>query len=221
MKLTRRLGLLLAIATMTVPVAGCITLLPKPGKPPLWWRCGLTRNRAKASSEGPVHHWHWCADDACTILLGNQIAVLRKDRTFAYVDGLRFSASAPLSIQNVVLETFDLAGSTRAAVRAVTIARPDYELHFDVSDFQVTEPQGRTKGMARIEATARLIEVYSGKPLASQVITGEAIAARDGDVTQPARALEQATRSFAIKAMKWAVEEANADYASKAASATK
>ena len=49
---------------------------------------------------------------------------------------------------------------------------------------------------------------------------GEAIAAR-GDVTQPARALEQATRSFAIKAMQWAVIEANADYASKAASATK
>jgi ABC-type uncharacterized transport system auxiliary subunit len=154
------------------------------------------------------------------ILLGNQVAVLRKDRTFAYVDGLRFSASAPLSIQNVILETFDLAGSTRAAVRAVTIARPDYELHFDVSDFQVTEPQGRTKGTARIEATARLIDVYSGKPLASKVLVGEAIAAR-GDVTQPARALEQATRSFAIKAMQWAEIEANVDYASKAASATK
>ena len=154
------------------------------------------------------------------MLLGNQIAVLRKDRTFAYVEGLRFSASAQLLIQNVVLETFDLAGSSRAAVRAVTIARPDYELHFDVSDFQVTEPQGRTRGMARIEATARLIDVYSGKPLASKVITGEAIAAR-GDVTQPARALEQATRSFAIKAMQWAVEEANHDYASKAASATR
>ncbi|MCE2891861.1 MAG: ABC-type transport auxiliary lipoprotein family protein [Hyphomonadaceae bacterium] len=219
MKLTRRLGLLLAIATMTVPVAGCITLLPKPGKPPAVVAMRADPTVPKQAQKGPFTIGIG-VPTMPAILLGNQIAVLRKDRTFAYVDGLRFSASAPLSIQNVVLETFDLAGSTRAAVRAVTIARPDYELHFDVSDFQVTEPQGRTKGMARIEATARLIEVYSGKPLASQVITGEAIAAR-GDVTQPARALEQATRSFAIKAMKWAVEEANADYASKAASATK
>ncbi len=219
MKPIRRLGLLLAIAAMTAPVAGCITLLPKPGKPPavVAMRADPTVPRRDVKSPFTIGIG---VPTMPAILLGNQIAVMRKDRTFAYVDGLRFSTSAPLSIQNVVLETFDLAGSTRAAVRAVTIARPDYELHFDVSDFQVTEPHGRTKGMARIEATARLIEVYSGKPLASKVITGEAIAAR-GDVTQPARALEQATRSFAIKAMQWAVEEANADYASKAASATK
>lgn len=219
MKTIRRLGLLLAIATMTAPVAGCITLLPKPGKPPavVAMRADPTLPRQAQQSPFTIGIG---VPTMPAILLGNQIAVMRKDRTFAYVDGLRFSASAPLSIQNVVLETFDLAGSTRAAVRAVTIARPDYELHFDVSAFQVTEPQGRTKGVARIEATARLIEVYSGKPLASKVITGEAIAAR-GDVTQPARALEQATRNFAIKAMQWAVKEADADYASKAASATK
>lgn len=219
MKPTKRLGLLIAIASLTVPLAGCITLLPKPGKPP-----AIVAMRADPMVPQQAQQYPFTIGigepTMPAILLGNQVVVLRKDRTFAFVEGLRFSASAPLSIQNVVLETFDLAGSTRAAVRAVTIARPDYELHFDVSDFQVTEPQGRTKGTARIEATARLIDVYSGKPLASKVIVGEAIAAR-GDVTQPARALEQATRSFAIKAMQWAVIEANADYASKAASATK
>jgi ABC-type uncharacterized transport system auxiliary subunit len=204
---------------LTLPMAGCITLLPKPGNPPavVAMRADPTLPRQAVQSPFTIGIG---VPTMPAILLGNQIAVLRKDRTFAYVEGLRFSASAQLLIQNVVLETFDLAGSSRAAVRAVTIARPDYELHFDVSDFQVTEPQGRTRGMARIEATARLIDVYSGKPLASKVITGEAIAAR-GDVTQPARALEQATRSFAIKAMQWAVEEANHDYASKAASATR
>lgn len=219
MKSSRRLGLVVAIAMLTLPMAGCITLLPKPGNPPavVAMRADPTLPRQAVQSPFTIGIG---VPTMPAILLGNQIAVLRKDRTFAYVEGLRFSASAQLLIQNVVLETFDLAGSSRAAVRAVTIARPDYELHFDVSDFQVTEPQGRTRGMARIEATARLIDVYSGKPLASKVITGEAIAAR-GDVTQPARALEQATRSFAIKAMQWAVEEANHDYASKAASATR
>ncbi len=219
MKSSRRLGLVVAIAMLTLPMAGCITLLPKPGNPPavVAMRADPTLPRQAVQSPFTIGIG---IPTMPAILLGNQIAVLRKDRTFAYVEGLRFSASAQLLIQNVVLETFDLAGSSRAAVRAVTIARPDYELHFDVSDFQVTEPQGRTRGMARIEATARLIDVYSGKPLASKVITGEAIAAR-GDVTQPARALEQATRSFAIKAMQWAVEEANQDYASKAASATR
>ena len=219
MKSSRRLGLVVAIAMLTLPMAGCITLLPKPGNPPavVAMRADPTLPRQAVQSPFTIGIG---VPTMPAMLLGNQIAVLRKDRTFAYVEGLRFSASAQLLIQNVVLETFDLAGSSRAAVRAVTIARPDYELHFDVSDFQVTEPQGRTRGMARIEATARLIDVYSGKPLASKVITGEAIAAR-GDVTQPARALEQATRSFAIKAMQWAVEEANHDYASKAASATR
>jgi ABC-type uncharacterized transport system auxiliary subunit len=155
-----------------------------------------------------------------SILQSDDVTVMRKDKTYAYVEGLKLSATTGVSIQNVVLETFDRAGASVAAVRAVTIARPDYEVHFDVSDFQVTEPQGRKKGVARIEATARLIEVYSGKPLASSVIVGEALATR-GDVTQPARALELATRAFALKAMTWSLEAINADQASKAASAVK
>ncbi|GBF58159.1 hypothetical protein PbB2_01831 [Candidatus Phycosocius bacilliformis] len=219
MSAKQRLGLLLAISMMAAPLAGCITLLPKPGKPPAI--VDLRADPAVARLDKQAAFTIGIGEPTMpALMVGSQVVVLRKDRTFAYVEGLRLSSTAPLSIQNVVLETFDRAGAARAAVRAVTIARPDYELHFDVSAFQVTEPQGRTKGVARIEATARLIDVYSGKPLASQVIVGEAPALR-GDVTQPARALEQATRNFAQKAMVWAVAAAGADYASKEASATK
>ena len=124
MKPTKSLGLLIAVAMLSTPLAGCITLLPKPGKPP-----AVVAMRADPTVPLQAQQYPFTVGIGVptmpAILLGNQIAVIRKDRTFAYVDGLRFSASAPLSIQNVVLETFDLAGSTRAAVRAVTIARPD------------------------------------------------------------------------------------------------
>ena len=215
----QRLGSFLVLAMAVTPLSGCITLLPKPGKPPLVVALRADPNTARLSVQSPFSIGIG-EPTLPSILQGDDVTVMRKDKTYAYVEGLKLSATTGVSIQNVVLETFDRAGATVAAVRAITIARPDYEVHFDVSDFQVTEPQGRKKGVARIEATARLIEVYSGKPLASSVIVGEALATR-GDVTEPARALELATRAFALKAMTWSLEAINADQASKAASAVK
>ncbi|GIU67369.1 ABC-type transport auxiliary lipoprotein family protein [Candidatus Phycosocius spiralis] len=215
----QRLGLILAVMLVLIPVAGCITLLPKPAKAPLVVAMRADPNTVRLAQQSPFSIGIGLPN-LPTVLDGNGIAVMREDKTYAYVEGLKFSASSAISIQNVVLETFDRAGAFVSAVRAVTIARPDYEVHFDVSDFQVTEPQGRKKGVARIEASARLIDAYSGKPIASRVIVGEAIAPR-GNVTQPARALELATRDFALKTMNWSLEAIKADQASRAASAVK
>lgn len=154
------------------------------------------------------------------ILASNKIAVRDGNGAYAYVDRLILSAAAPQTIQNVILETYDRAGTARAAVRALTVARPDFEVHFDVNAFEVTQPEGRTSGIARIEAGVRLVEVYTGKPLASTVILIEVPAPR-GDRTVPARALEAATRQMAIQAMNWSVQTATPIYASRAASATR
>lgn len=154
------------------------------------------------------------------LLASNKIAVRGDDGAYGYVDRLQLSAAAPQTIQNVILETFDRAGGVRAAVRALTVARPDYEVHFDVNAFEVTEPDGGQPGIARIESGVRLVEVTTGRPLASTIILAEVPAPR-GERTVPARALEKATRQLALQAMNWTVRTATPIHASKAASATR
>jgi ABC-type uncharacterized transport system auxiliary subunit len=154
------------------------------------------------------------------LLATNKVAVRMDGGSYAFVDRLILSASAPDTIQNVVLETFDRAGAAKAAVRALTVARPDYEVHFDINAFEVTQPDGRQPGIARVAAGVRLVESATGKPLASTVILSEVPAPR-GDRTVPAIALEAATRKMAQEAMTWTIRTATPFYASRAASATR
>jgi ABC-type uncharacterized transport system auxiliary subunit len=198
---------------------GCITLLPKPGKPPSV--VTMRADPALVRSATPAPFSVGIGLPTMPALLAtNKVAVRSNEGTYAFVDRLILSASAPDTLQNVILETFDRAGAVKAAVRALTVARPDYEVHFDMIAFEVTQPEGRTPGVARVEAGVRLVEVYTGRPLASTVIKAEAPASR-GDRTNAAIALEAATRKMAFEAMTWSVRTATPFYASRAASATR
>jgi ABC-type uncharacterized transport system auxiliary subunit len=219
MKPAVKFGASLFLFASVMATSGCITLLPKPGKPP-----SLVTMRADPSlvrSQAPAPFSMGIGlPTMSAILATNKVAVRLENGTYAYVDRLILSAAAPQTIQNVILETYDRAGASRAAVRALTVARPDYEIHFDINAFEVTQPEGRQPGVARVEAGVRLVEVYTGKPLAATVILVEVPAPR-GDRTTPARALETATRQMAVQAMNWSVQTATPFYASRAASATR
>jgi ABC-type uncharacterized transport system auxiliary subunit len=198
---------------------GCITLLPKAGKPPSVVTMRADPALVRATTPAPFSMGIGLPTMPA-LLATNKVAVRSNDGTYAFVDRLILSASAPDTLQNVILETFDRAGAAKAAVRALTVARPDYEVHFDMIAFEVTQPEGRTPGVARVEAGVRLVEVYTGRPLASTVIKAEAPAPR-GDRTNAAIALEAATRKMAFEAMTWSVRTATPFYASRAASATR
>jgi ABC-type uncharacterized transport system auxiliary subunit len=177
---------------------GCITLLPKAGKPPSVVTMRADPALVRATTPAPFSMGIGLPTMPA-LLATNKVAVRSNDGTYAFVDRLILSASAPDTLQNVILETFDRAGAAKAAVRALTVARPDYEVHFDMIAFEVTQPEGRTPGVARVEAGVRLVEVYTGRPLASTVIKAEAPAPR-GDRTNAAIALEAATRKMAFEA---------------------
>ena len=214
-----RLSAGLLLVTSLTLTSGCITLLPKPGKPPSLVVMRADPSLVRSQTPAPFSIGVGLPTMSA-ILATNKVAVRAENGTYAYIDRLILSAAAPQTIQNVVLETYDRAGAARAAVRALTVARPDYEVHFDVNAFEVTQPEGRTPGIARVEAGVRLVEVYTGRPLASTVILVEVPAPR-GDRTVPARALEIATRQMAVQAMNWSVRTATPFYASRAASATR
>lgn len=214
-----RVSVQLVALSSLVLTSGCITLLPKPGKPPSTVSMRADPDVARAASAAPFSIGIGLPTMAA-ILATNKVAVRRGDGSYAYVERLQWSASAPQSIQNVVLETFDKAGAAKAAVRALTVARPDFEVHMDINAFEVTEPSWRKPGVARFEAGIRLVEVSTGKPLAATTILVEAPAPKGNRIT-PARALEAAAQEMALQTMNWTIATASPIYASKAASATK
>ena len=219
MKPVLKLAVSLLVLASVTATSGCITLLPKPGKPPSIVTMRADPTLVLSGTPAPFSMGVGLPMMPA-ILSSNKIAVRGDNGTYAYVDRLILSAAAPQTIQNVILETFDGAGAARAAVRALTVARPDFEVHFDVNAFEVTQPWGRSAGIARIEAGVRLVEVYTGRPLAATIIKVEVPAPR-GDRTVPAEALEKATRQMAVEAMNWSVRTARPFYASRAASATR
>lgn len=209
----------IALTAAIMATSGCITLLPKPGKPPSV--VTMRGDPALLRSTTPAPFSIGIGLPMMPALLAsNKVAVRQDGGTYAFVDRLILSASAPDTIQNVILETYDRTGAAKAAVRALTVARPDFEVHFDINAFEVTEPEGRQSGIARIEAGVRLVEVSTGRPIASTVIKSEAPAPR-GDRTTPALALEAATRKMALEAVTWSIRTATPVYASRAASATR
>lgn len=215
----KKFGFSVILLASVVATSGCISLFPKPGKPPsiVTMRADPTLVRAPVPAPFSMGIG---LPTMPAILASNKIAVRGNDGAYAYVDRLLLSASAPQTIQSVILETFDRAGAARAAVRALTVARPDFEVHLDVNAFEVTEPEGGTPGIARISAGVRLVEVYTGRPVAATIMLVEVPAPR-GERTTPALALESATQQLAVQTMNWSVKTATPFHASRAASATK
>lgn len=198
---------------------GCIRLLPDPGPAPAVLALSADPDAAQAAVTAPV-----------TVGIGlpvmqrmhatAQIVAAREDGTLAYVEGVRLAATAPISIQNVVLETLDRSAAVRASVRVDTMARGQYEVHLDVPVFQVTLPSGRRPGVARLQATARLIDSATGAPLAARVFETSAPAQR-GRPEEAARGLQAATRMFASELTTWIVTATAADQVSRAAAANR
>jgi cholesterol transport system auxiliary component len=190
-------------ATLLLATGGCVQLLPDPGDAPLV--SALQADPATPRAERQAAFSVGVGLPTMPrMLAGTQIVVVDNDGSFAYLEGVRLATNATTGFQDVVLGTFDRAGSVRAAVRAITIARPDYELHFDISRFDVTRPEGRRPGRATVEAAARIVEVPTGRLIASRVLKAEAPAPR-GAPLQAVRALETASRAVASEAMTWSI----------------
>ena len=192
---------ILALTTISV-LGGCISLLPKQGKPPVIAQ--LRAGDIRASETQVPFTISIGQPIMARAIAGERIAVAAENSGILYVDGLLLAAIAPISIQNVILDTFDKSMAFRAVVRGGTNSRADFEILFDVARFDVTQPKSRQDGSANIVITARLIDVTTRRPLAIRQFSANA-PARRGDVTEPALALEAATRKISTEILAWAI----------------
>lgn len=198
-------------------IGGCVSLLPKPGKPPITVPLRASQDVVRKAQQAPFTIAVGMPNMPRS-LSGSQVAAIQDDGSIAYIERLALASNAANSIQNVILGTFDKAVAFRSAVRASANARADYEIILDVSRFEVTLPKWRTAGVANVEITARLVDVKLRRPLASRIFTSSA-PAEHGDASNAALALETATQTISVEIMDWAISAGRAFYQSSADSA--
>jgi len=192
----------------TLALSGCISLLPEPPPPP----------RVFALEAGQVERLQGAPIDAVISVAapGGERAILGSDMIWrngdelAYVAQTQWSNRASESLQAALVETLARQGRFRAAVRAGD-ARSDYEIRWDVLDFEVQE-----SGMnARFVADVKLVSAVNRQIIASEIISGEAPVS-DRAAAIAAQALARAAREGSARIGAFAADAASADQASAA-----
>ncbi len=191
----RAAALLLTVSML----GGCITLLPKPPPPPRTYVLEA-RNIEPLQGE-PVDAVIAIAQPTGErSILGSDL-IWRTGDTVAYVDQSQWSSRAADALQQILAETIISQGRFRAATRTGE-ARADYEIRWEVLDFEVREEDMT----AHFRADVRLV-APGRRIIASRIIdTSAPVSARSSSVA--AEALARAAREGSARIGEFAADAA-------------
>ena len=189
-------------------LGGCISLLPKPPPPP----------QVFALEAGDVAATQGDRIDA---VIG--VAVPSGERSFlgadviwrtgdqlAFVDQMQWSNRAELSLQSMLVETLTRQGRFVAATPTGE-ARAEYEIRWNVLDFEVREDTMQ----ARFVADVNLVQSPGRRIIAHETVSAEAPVAGRSQ-TQAAQALARAAREGSARIGMFAADAAAEDRAQAA-----
>ncbi len=196
-----------SILLLPLLLGGCISLLPEPPPPP---RVFVLESADVVALPRRVD-----ATIAVALPTGERTimgtdVIWRTGDELAYVAQTQWSARAEFALQNMLLHTLARQGAFNAATRAGE-SRAEYEVRWDVLDFEVRED-----GMqARFAADVRVVASPGRRIIAQRVITAEApVSDRSSSVA--AQALARAAREGSARIGEFAAEAAASHQASAA-----
>jgi ABC-type uncharacterized transport system auxiliary subunit len=195
-------------------LGGCISLLPEPPPPP---RTYVLEARDVAQLQGaPIDIVvSVAAPGGEAALLGVDL-VWRTGDTIAYVAQSQWSNRAADALQQILVETVTRQGRFRASTRSGE-AHADYEIRWEVLDFEVREEDMKAHFVADVRLMSR-----GRRIVASQLVSAEApVSDRSSSIA--AQALARAAREgsarigeFAANAAAEAETSAASDHTSAA-----
>jgi ABC-type uncharacterized transport system auxiliary subunit len=180
-------------------LGGCISLLPEPPPPPRTYVLEA-RNVQELAGE-PVDAVIAIAQPTGERAILGFDLIWRTGDTIAYVDQSQWSNRAADALQQILAETIINQGRFRAATRSGE-ARADYEIRWEVLDFEVREEdmQAHFRAEVRLVAPGRRI-------IASRIIdTTAPVSARSSSVA--AEALARAAREGSARIGEFAADAA-------------
>ncbi len=192
----------------TLVLSGCISLLPEPPPPPRVF--ALEAGQVERLQGAPINVViSVAAPGGERAILGSDL-IWRNGDELAYVAQTQWSNRASEALQGALVETLARQGRFRAAVRAGD-ARSEYEVRWDVLDFEVQE-----NGMsARFVADVKIISAANRQIIASEIVSAEAPVS-DRAASVAAQALARAAREGSARIGAFAADAVSADQASAA-----
>jgi len=197
------------ILASTLLVSGCISLFPDPPPPPVIY--ALEAGNVERASGAPIEAVvAITAPNGERSILGNDV-IWRTGDQLAYVSQMQWSNRAEFALQSMLIETVQRQGRFTAATRYGE-TRANYELRWDLLDFEVRED-----GMqARFVADVRLVALPGRRVVASERIEASApVSDRASSVA--AQALTRAAREGSARIGMFAADAAARDLETQAA----
>jgi cholesterol transport system auxiliary component len=199
-----RASILLLSASM---LSGCISLLPKPPPPPRTYV--LEAQNVQEVQGAPIDAVIAVAQPTGERALLGFDLIWRTGDTIAYVDQSAWSNRAADALQQTLAETVIRQGRFRASTRSGE-ARADYEIRWEVLDFEVREEDMT----ARFVADVRLV-AQGRRIIASEIISTSApVSDRSSSIA--ANALARAAREGSARIGLFAADAAAQDRAQAA-----
>lgn len=194
--------IVLALA-MGMSVGGCVSLGEAPPAPAIH---DLRAAAAPQAGSGSADVIAIARPNAPQALSGLDIAWQREGR-IAYLPDQVWTARAPEALQSLLIETLDLQGRVRAAVRLGEGPRADFDLRWELYAFQVVEDaDGLT---AVIVTTATLVRAPSRAVIAARRFEARAPLA-ERSASAAVAALRAVAREAAGEIAVWAADAAAA-----------
>jgi ABC-type uncharacterized transport system auxiliary subunit len=200
-----------SVLASLVLLGGCISLLPEPPPPPRVFvlEAGSVERAPGEPIDAVVAVGAPSGERA---LLGTDL-VWRTGDEIAYVAQTQWSNRAENALQSMLVETMQRQGRFRSATR-MGEARAEYELRWEVLDFEVRE-----NGMvARFVADVRIVASPGRRVLAAETVLAEAPVS-DRSSSAAAQALARAAREGSARIGLFAADAAAAAAAADQASA--
>jgi ABC-type uncharacterized transport system auxiliary subunit len=199
-----RASILLLSATM---LSGCISLLPKPPPPPATFV--LEAQDVQQAQGEPIDAVIAIAQPTGERAILGFDLVWRTGDSIAYVNQAAWSNRAADALQQTLAETVIRQGRFRASTRSGE-ARADYEIRWEVLDFEIREEDMT----ARFIADVRLV-AQGRRIIASEIISTSAPVS-DRSQTIAANALARAAREGSARIGLFAADAAAQDRAQAA-----
>lgn len=181
-------------------LGGCISLLPKPPPPPQVFALEA-QDVERAQGERVDAVVAIAQPSGERSILGTDV-IWRTGDQLAYVDQMQWSNRADAALQSMLIETVTRQGRFTAATRYGE-ARANYELRWEVLDFEVREDGMESKFVADVH----LVALPGRRIVASEIIEAQAPVA-DRSQTQAAQALARAAREGSARIGMFAADAA-------------
>lgn len=190
---------------LALPLSACVSGMLDPGPPPP--RLQLTPAMPARMMDKPLNRQVVVAMPVCGAEIDNdRIALIFSGREVRYLSDARWTGSVPVMVRGRIIEALEATGGLRGVSDELAGLLADARLLIDIRQFALHYSSEDAMPVAVLEANFRLLNLSSGKIMATRSVDLKVTAASK-DRADLAKAMEKALGDALADIAPWVVGE--------------